>query len=1733
MTATTETVPIPIATGLSRKIKRLVRCLRAEFDNKQVGHCVRVDHLTASEARTACKALHELCAKDNPVRIETFVLASDVKNTVVPDEFSLYADRAIELRNRKRASLCLFLPANLRDMTASSLGNAFAPFDMTAFLKDTVQVLINEIASTELKRDVQSVLRQLRGRASVPAEQEISYLSAVLDLPEAKTVGLELWRVGLVPDADGPHDSREWPHRLDLNRRCVDLLARPLRPQSSVAERVAGLKLKPDTIQIALSQFFLGKPLQFSTPWLEELATGKLQGVLTFDRWMFPENEPSKLESVMLDPFAKTCGMKNLETDQVPEFECGEKQKLTVRWKWQPGQVDNAARWKLALVPSENKYDADAVNGVDFPETIVKGSLKTAKLNMEIDLESTEIREVQIRIVALDEHDTEILGPDEITGEQIPIGNYSVPFYLIQKEGPPPSEEHLRRLETTRCLADALLKHALDARDVKGKKTTANVEAQPVDERDLLYLPFIVTDGASTAKTPVRIATTPFLRDLQRKILENPEMIGRFSIRARGAEALSADKATTQPFDVTPEITEAWNKFITARRSLFAATAKKRDRAEQGLIEILELTPTICANVVRYAQAYTDLLDKAATTEDPAALGLLLEVDTLALNLAQGRRAVVVLPTHPLRLLWYVSYARWIEATAEILRDRPKRERKALFDADNLRRVAPWNIPALLPPTKSSECSFAFADNLGLFHCVLLPLDARDPGAMLSEVAQALGFDGLTSDLTDARPETLAKEVKNYTELHPYVKTLRVNAVNAGSGEFLQTALRDALKIERRDDDSITDVGLKLDLVTHSEASVQIPAAGLDALRNGWHRDLRERGTPLLPSLQIARRPLSPHSLNSLPGEDAHLAIFQDYFKPTLGLTASLSLDENPETSAALFGLLTRFQSRFAPTYETAVWQRQVAFHGMEGVEKHPVRPDLGNVLVEAQAAYLHFCARLLGKGENGDQSPTLMVRVDSDSRAILDCLHDRADWVIALDRNFGVEYYDSPNCDMLDRAAERYLLDYAPEFLEGLGHRMVVTTGWQEEVVGVLGRAMTALGLARTATSTTELLTMLKMLSGRLAMRLIGDMEETRAKETVGLAVVVNYLMRRNELQNAIVIPVDAHQSLFIEAKKVLEADSASRCDMMIVRPQAKKIEIEFVEVKFRKSEDSLQVEADRIATQNKNTEQTIRGMFFSDPARLDAPILRCQFAAILRFYAERANRHGRISNEGVYAEMLTNIGRMEIGAVKMTARHTGYLVALSATTPKTFKSGETTIHLLTGANIDNETTFERSVRPDETNHEGNIAQPVTEPRANEDKLTSAPIAAANGAKQKVSEVKNVPNTAITISTLPVAEVKSEVLTDAPPDNTTVANKVRQPLVVPLGINAHTGEEISWIGATQGSPHLLVLGIPGQGKSWTTLRLVSEVAKQGVASLILDFHGQFAAEGGLGGSAHPRILDVAEGLPFSPFEARSYRGAAANYWKTNALQISEIFQYICKLGDMQRDLVYEAISGCYRDAGFANDELTEDAPPLEVPTVAQVFSRLQALEQIRRGAANTVARCRTLFEFDLFREDAQESLDYAAMQGRTTVLDLHNVGVETVQMAAGAFVLRKIYRDMFGWGEAQSIRLLIVLDEAHRLAKDITLPKLMKEGRKFGIAVLVASQGERDFHPDALQNAGTRILFRTNFPASRRIAGLVRPSHRIPDVAAALEKIGVGYALVQTVQMDTCAETEMYPYTE
>jgi hypothetical protein len=720
------------------------------------------------------------------------------------------------------------------------------------------------------------------------------------------------------------------------------------------------------------------------------------------------------------------------------------------------------------------------------------------------------------------------------------------------------------------------------------------------------------------------------------------------------------------------------------------------------------------------------------------------------------------------------------------------------------------------------------------------------------------------------------------------------------------------------------------------------------------------------------------------------------------------------------------------------------------------------------------------------------------EERNRLDRIHHSADWVILLDRFIGIDLFDDPADQYLANTARKYLLDYAPEFIEGLGHRLVVTTAWREEVEDILALAMKDLGFSAVEESVSEALHALKSVSGRLALRMIHD--NTRAREAAGLGAVVAWLKTTGELTNSVLLPVDAHPEIFSVAQKrglkvngVEDSGAMLRCDLVQIRFRSNRLDVSFIEVKARSGATGLTELANRMSDQMEATERRFRELFFSPSNRIDHIVQRSKLAAVLRFYARRAARYGFFADPNEAQEALRLIGKLESGISQMKAAYRGFIVDLMGVPQKAFPLRGASFRVLTARDFESTTIFRRSV---------NIASELRP-------LDPSPVP------------KDVQPTVLPPQMSP--ENSPEVFTEPIP----LISQHERPveLSVPLGVSLDD-EIIDWKASVKGSPHLFIIGIPGQGKSWTVTRLLCESARQGLPSIVIDFHGQFSAsDSEYYRLARPAVWDATLGLPFSPFEAVSSLDGGTNYWKTNCFAVAEIIQYVFGLGDIQRGLIYDAMRDCYIEAGFDSD------PNASTPCLADLERKIRQYEE-HRGVRNVLSRCKPIFEFQLFNESiAGGKINLLAASEGGLVINLHRHPLEQLQIAAGAFVLRKIYKEMLWWGETDRLRLAIVLDEAHRVSRDTTLPKIMKEGRKFGVVVISASQGINDFHPDVLANAGTKIIFRTNYPGSRKVAGFLKP-RRHQDIADEIEQLSVGNALVQTPEMQHALRLRMYPPT-
>ncbi|HEU5378374.1 MAG TPA: ATP-binding protein, partial [Ktedonobacteraceae bacterium] len=785
------------------------------------------------------------------------------------------------------------------------------------------------------------------------------------------------------------------------------------------------------------------------------------------------------------------------------------------------------------------------------------------------------------------------------------------------------------------------------------------------------------------------------------------------------------------------------------------------------------------------------------------------------------------------------------------------------------------------------------------------------------------------------------------------------------------------------------------------------------------------------------------------------------------------------------------------------LWRHGVITTGIRKPEPHPAGPRYSETLMELHSSLLHAGGYLLGGGT--ETQPVLEVRLEKERRDLLEQLHVNTNWVITLDRFFTLDYYDSPNQPGLDDVARKYVLDYSPEFTEGLGHRMMVTTSWHEEIGSLLYQAMHELGFVSIEQSVSRLLHHLKMISGRLALDALESPNGVSA--AVGLGVVTAWLQKNKKLRQAVLVPVDVYPRLFSLDGTGKSARGEKRCDLVLISLKRNIVDATFIEVKWRRGNVPFEGLAQDMALQMEGSAQAMKNRFFNEN-RVDGALQRSYLANVLRFYFERSRRYGLFDPEAE-ASFLEHVTRLEKTGLDFRESYEGYIVSLESEQRKPLMLGDARVTILTAKDFERDADLFPTLAESLGAQNGMFASPSDE----EADLDYEPEL-EEADDHAVLKTAQGYEPAISSSVAPTLSGDAQ-------DQIEAGNNE---IVIPLG--EALGERIDWNPGVKGSPHLFILGIPGQGKSWTVTRLLSELGKQQVPALVLDFHGQFAEpEGAFVKAVHPGVLDAAKGLPFSPFECT--REAGQGGWMANALAVAEIFAYVAGLGDMQKDIVYTAVRDAYKAHGFDNES---NETSLEYPTLKEVLRRIEQHEQTRH-VANVAARCRPLLEMNLFRPTEQPT-DLLSLVRSGLVIDLHNLFAESLQMAAGAFVLRKLYKDMFHWGYAKKLRLAIVLDEAHRLAKDITLPKLMKEGRKFGISVIVASQGMGDFHPDVLSNAGAKMIFRMNYPESRKVSGFIR-SRQGQDLAERIEQLPVGSAYVQTPEMTYGSAVQMYPLEE
>lgn len=346
--------------------------------------------------------------------------------------------------------------------------------------------------------------------------------------------------------------------------------------------------------------------------------------------------------------------------------------------------------------------------------------------------------------------------------------------------------------------------------------------------------------------------------------------------------------------------------------------------------------------------------------------------------------------------------------------------------------------------------------------------------------------------------------------------------------------------------------------------------------------------------------------------------------------------------------------------------------------------------------------------------------------------------------------------------------------------------------------------------------------------------------------------------------------------------------------------------------------------------------------------------------------------------------------------------------------------------------------------------------------------------------------------------KAKSKSAEDRIANKNTDPSSKRADCRVLLG-HASDGSELHWEPTIRGNPHLMIVGLPGMGKTTCLVSLCRQLLASGVAPIVFSYHDDIDEKLG----SHFPNLQLADcrHLGFNPMRVTEISHHAH---LESAGQLRDIFAAIFPdLGDLQKEALRTALKESYEAKGWGKTEANQ---PLKIPAFRDFFARLKRDTHRDAGTKAVIARLDELDDYGFFGSAEETSSLFDLNQ--PIVLQIHRTQNEAVQRAYAAFAFYRLYQDMFARGRQENLTHAIIFDEAHKASGLKLIPTMAKECRKFGLALVVASQESRDFDPALFTAIANYLVLRVTYDTAKHLAKNVVASDRQRSVGDKLKAL-------------------------
>lgn len=324
-------------------------------------------------------------------------------------------------------------------------------------------------------------------------------------------------------------------------------------------------------------------------------------------------------------------------------------------------------------------------------------------------------------------------------------------------------------------------------------------------------------------------------------------------------------------------------------------------------------------------------------------------------------------------------------------------------------------------------------------------------------------------------------------------------------------------------------------------------------------------------------------------------------------------------------------------------------------------------------------------------------------------------------------------------------------------------------------------------------------------------------------------------------------------------------------------------------------------------------------------------------------------------------------------------------------------------------------------------------------------------------------------------------------------------------------------------NPHTLIVGESGFGKTYAISSLLAELKQQGILSLVFDYGQGFSPD-----AAPAEFTRYADPVGYPVNRA----GADVNplcifpsdlLGPVNVAQrVADTFARVYpKIGTQQHAVLRQAVLDAMADSGIRPEE--PETWSIAAPAFSLLKDKLNSLSDgaspQAKVAAAVASHVSTMFVYNTFRSGGRSLAWSKIFADPAQVIVLQLKGLEhSLERAVTEFLLWNFIGFVESLGPSP-LRCFVVLDEAHRLSFDPGSPveKLLREGRKFGIGLMLASQQPQDFTPVAWANTATKLVFQVGderYAVSHQLQRKLRNFSALGDVSALITRLPRGVSL-------------------